>query len=99
MKAYFQIALYYVSGNNKWRGQKKHSKSLFVKLVWCMGVLGTQVGANVGVSDVCVDVIGVLAVLVRVTVGVPVCVLGVTVCWCTGCILGYLWVYMWVYLK
>ena len=40
-----------------------------------MGVVGAQVGANVGVSDVCVDVLGVLGVLVGVpvitAVGVP----------------------------
>ena len=37
-----------------------------------MGVLGAHVGATVGVSDVCVDVLGVLGVLVGVPVGVSV---------------------------
>ena len=54
-----------------------------------MGVLGAQVGANVGVSDVCVDVLGVLPVLVGVHVGVPAGILGVTAC--------VYWVCPWVY--
>ena len=61
------------------------------------GCAWAQVGANVGVSAVCVDVLGVLPVPVRVPagilgvtacVGVIVCILGVPVCGCTGCIRG-----------